>query len=576
MNLFRVFRLSPGGDMRSYLLFSLAFLLAACSSEKPTMSKFPPQENNRGTELVDEENLAQNFDPNWYVGSPEVDGVEGTNADRAISEFALTHKNEVIVAVLDSGVDINHEDLQGKIWTNPGESGLDEKGVDKASNGIDDDGNGYIDDVHGWNYLGNADGVNIDADSLEVTRELVRYEARISRGEVLDDWEVAYLEKVKAEYEEGYGSAKEALDKYAPIKEEKDQAKQLLVDRLGQEDFSLQALQAIQSDDEDVAEAVESLVGVLQSFGSLARIDRIFDYYNSSVQYYFNKDFNPRADIIGDDESDFTQVGYGNNDVTGPDSSHGTHVAGIIAANRNNGIGVRGIAENVKIMALRMVPNGDEHDKDVALAVRYAADMGAKVINMSFGKGYSPFKSEVDKAFQYAAEKGVLIVHAAGNDSKNNDQSPSYPNRSLREIANVPLAQLNISNWVDVGASAATKGLDLVASFSNYGKTVDIFSPGYQIISTTPGNSYDVYNGTSMASPAFAGVAALLLSNFKGMTGEQVKAILLDQARLYEGLKVRQPGASTYDLPVPFASLSNTGGVVDAYKAVSLAYELLD
>jgi subtilisin family serine protease len=293
-----------------------------------------------------------------------------------------------------------------------------------------------------------------------------------------------------------------------------------------------------------------------------ARINRVLDAYTAQLEYNYNENFEPRS-IVGDDYSNQTEKIYGNNDVIGPDSSHGTHVAGSIAANRDNNIGIKGVATNVKIMAIRVVPNGDERDKDVANAIRYAVDNGARIINMSFGKSYSPHKKVVDEAVRHAQKNGVLLVHAAGNSNQNNDTAPNFPNR--KDLAN----KSEFSNWLEIGASGFEKGLNLPAEFSNYGKkSVDLFAPGVDILSTTPDNKYDTYSGTSMASPSTAGALALALSYNPSLNAEELRALILDTSRRYPKLQVNLPGTET---PVLFSSLSLTGTIVDVYEAVKAA-----
>jgi cell wall-associated protease len=401
----------------------------------------------------------------WFNKIPEIDGVEGVGTDKAYAEFELNPEGvePIIVAVIDSGVDIHHEDLQGRIWTNPGETGKDEKGNDKATNGLDDDENGYVDDVYGWNYIGGKDGRHIDHETLELTREMVRFEARIANGEVLDYREKEYFDKLKEAYEEGVAEAKRVVVIIEPINEDIAAAKIILKNKLGMTEFNRGTIEGIQSEDEDVLKAKETLMAAINRFGSLARFGRIYNYYSSQLKYYYNKEFNPRAEIVGDDPSDFEDTIYGNNDVIGPDASHGTHVAGIIAAVRDNDLGIKGVATNVQIMVLRVVPNGDERDKDVALSVRYAADKGARIINMSFGKGYSPYKREVDDAFQYAADKNVLLVHAAGNDNQNSDSIRSFPHKWKKDRNGLHLN--SIPGWLEIGASTAYKGLNLPLIF---------------------------------------------------------------------------------------------------------------
>ncbi len=528
----------------------------------------PVKENVKG-DAVEDKPVA---DGNWFIKDPTLDKVEGVGSQRAQAELGLKNQREIIVAVIDNGVDIQHEELKNKIWTNPGESGLDQTGHDKSNNGIDDDQNGYIDDVHGWNFLGGQDGRNVENETLELTRESLRYDQKIAHGDVLTADEKIYFDQVNLDFNK---QLKEAQDLFVVLSQQQTRIlanQQVLKDKIQLEDYSVEKLEAISSADTDVVQAKNYLLDISHQYRTVARFFRIYQATQSNLDFNLNKNFNPRV-IVGDDPNDFTQTHYGNNDLKGADGSHGTHVAGIIAAEKN-GVGIDGIAVNVKIMVLRAVPNGDERDKDIALAVRYAAANGANIINMSFGKKYSPSKNQVDEAFLFAASRGVLLVHAAGNDAENNDTHSNYPNRNVL-ASSIRQAPLQVPTWIEVGASSKDRGFNFIASFSNYGKKdVDLFAPGVQIKSSIPGNNYAVYSGTSMASPAAAGVAALLMSNFDAMTAQQAKAILLHQVRPYDALEVHLPGTEVLDLPVPFANLSATGGVIDAYKSIVYAREL--
>jgi cell wall-associated protease len=287
----------------------------------------------------------------------------------------------------------------------------------------------------------------------------------------------------------------------------------------------------------------------------------VCDNYKNGMEYGYNPEFDPRS-IVGDNYTNTEERFYGNNDVKGTFPVHGTHVAGVIAANRKNNLGINGIADNVKIMALRAVPNGDERDKDIANAIRYAVDNGAKIINMSFGKDYSPQKDAVDKAVKYAEAKGVLLVHAAGNDDDNNDTKPSFPTRYYKDGKEA-------ANWIEVGASGWGADSTLAADFSNYGKkSVNFFAPGVQLYSTTPANGYETMDGTSFASPAVSGVAAILLSYFPNLTPLQVKDILIKSTRKFDSLMVKKSDKTGV---VKFSDLSSSGGLVNAYEAVKLA-----
>jgi cell wall-associated protease len=296
----------------------------------------------------------------------------------------------------------------------------------------------------------------------------------------------------------------------------------------------------------------------------LKELKEEYDYFGVIVNFGYNEEYDSRK-IIGDDYADVFQKNYGNNDVKGTDDLHGTHVAGIIAADRTNNIGIKGIADNVRIMVVRAVPNGDERDKDIANAIRYAVDNGAKIVNMSFGKGFSPEKEAVDKAVKYAEEKGVLLIHASGNDSDDNDTEPNFPDRYYKNGKEA-------KNWIEVGASSTGKDEHLIAPFSNYGKkTVDLFAPGVSIYSTVPGNQYQMEDGTSMACPVTVGVAALLMSYFPEFSMAEIREILLKSTRKFDNLKVEQPRKKVM---VEFSQLSITGGIVNAYDAVKLAQSL--
>lgn len=509
----------------------------------------------------------------WFNLSP-AEGVEGVRTEETYARFGMPRSEDIIVAVVDSGVDVNHEDLQGKIWINEGEI---------AENGIDDDSNGYVDDVFGWNFIGGADGMativkdetlkngirlnkgnpgaQISADTLEVTRELVRMKklkAKVEElGEELTEVQAAYLEKLTNTVEAARSEAREMLDAYK-IKLDTYKKNEAILLAAGLSTITIDTVRALESTDETVLAAKQEMLAMLSSNQGEARLKRVIQRFSDELTFYYSESFNPRT-IVGDNYSDVSQKIYGNNDVIGPDSSHGTHVAGSIAAVRDNGIGMMGVATNVKIMAVRVVPNGDERDKDVANGIRYAVDNGAKIINMSFGKAYSPYKKVVDDAFRYAESKGVLVVHAAGNDSKDNDVIPSYPSRFDKKEGR------EFSNWLEICATSFKKGLSLPAVFTNFGKkTVDFCAPGVDIYSTTPDNTYGVKSGTSMATPTVVGVAALTLSYEPSMDAEALKALLIDTSRRYPKLKVNVPGTQTQ---VVFSSLSTYGSIIDAFEA---------
>lgn len=507
----------------------------------------------------------QSIEPpkDWFLRDPEQDQLQGVSVTKVYQTLAGQPSRTVIVAVVDSGVDIEHEDLKSIIWVNEDEI---------PNNKIDDDKNGYIDDVNGWNFIGGATG-NVNEDTYELTREYVRLKKKFENTK---DGKVP--KKQKAEYEQ-YQKIKDKFEKLKAKNEQQYSLYKNLQDNvmlsvdtlkviLKTDSLTQESLQQFTTTDPSLLFAKGFLLNMFKNIGPeesiddlLAQLQEAVDYFGVIVNYGYNENFDSRL-IIGDTYSNSYEKNYGNNDVKGPDPEHGTHVAGIIAADRKNEIGINGIADNVRIMSVRTVPNGDERDKDVANAIIYAVDNGAKIINMSFGKSFSPEKTVVDKAVKYAEQKGVLLIHAAGNDGEDIDEKKNFPSRYYTDGKEA-------KNWLEIGASAWGSDQEFVGSFSNYGKkSVDFFAPGVDIYSTTPGNTYKNQSGTSMASPTTAGVAALLMSYFPELSYLEVKDILKKSTRKFDSLEVVSPGGSTN---VKFSELSNTGGLVNAYEAVKMA-----
>jgi subtilisin family serine protease len=518
----------------------------------------------QGVVFAQTENKAVPSD--WFLRDPLQDSVQGLSVEKTYSTLLKNQPaRDVIVAVVDSGIDIDHEDLKDIIWVNQHEI---------PGNGIDDDKNGYVDDVHGWNFIGGKNG-DVDADTYELTREFIRLNKKFGTLE-----RNAVPKKQKAEFDQ-FVKVKE---KYGRLKERNEQQYKIYSSLYRNMKHSIDTLKAtmkknallpeevkkFESEDPELLFAKGFLLQLYRNAGEdadlneyLKEIKEGVDYFGVIVNFGYNTDFDSRK-IVGDDYSNVNEKYYGNNDVKGPDPTHGTHVAGIIGANRNNNLGIKGIADHVRIMVVRAVPNGDERDKDIANAIIYAVDNGAQIINMSFGKGFSPEKAAVDKAVKYAEQKGVLLVHAAGNEGDDSDVKGNFPTRFY-------LNGKEARNWVEVGASSWGTDLDFVADFSNYGKkSVSFFAPGVQIYSTTPGNTYKNESGTSMASPATAGVAALLLAYFPELTAVEVKDILINSTRKFDHLKVKEPGGQK---EVEFSTLSLSGGLINAFEAVKMAQE---
>lgn len=482
---------------------------------------------------------------NWGHLDLVKDTIPGMSVERAYEEIIKDKKGvKVIVAVIDSGIDIDHEDLRGVLWTNKGET---------ANNSKDDDNNGYVDDIHGWNFLGDA------------YDEQLEHARIIAVGDTSDPT----YEAAKKQLEEDNALWLGRKAQYDQIAQAVKGAHETLTKHLGKSDYTIEEVNAIKTEDDAVNQAKQvanSMNGNgLSLSDAVEEIDEALVSINERLNFFLNKDFSGRT--TGDDINDFSDIGYGNNNVkpVKKSESHGTHVAGIIGAQRNNGIGMNGVANNVEIMSIRAVPNGDEYDKDVALAIRYAVDNGAKVINGSFGKAFSPHAEKVRDAIKYASDNDVVFVHAAGNSSENIDVEPNFPddNVDFVEISNT---------YIRVGSLTSSYGSKMVSSFSNYGKrNVDIFAPGSAIYSAYPENEYKSISGTSMAAPAVAGLAALIRSYYPKLSAAQVKQVILDSGLPLTTKVVVGGDASNVQ---PFSELSKSGKIANAYNALILASKI--
>ncbi len=483
----------------------------------------------------------------WRFADPFRDSIPGISLDKAYEFVADKPSQEVIVAILDSGVDLNHEDFKGMLWVNANEI---------PNNGIDDDNNGYVDDIHGYNFLGDA-----YQEQLENTRILAN-----------NIGDASLQEKVKAEVEKALVEAIQNRDRYKSIKMAVIEADKAFKKAAALEQYGIEDLESF----ETANFILKGHIGLLkQMLGftvsiemALEEIDSGIQYFSDQVDYSYNINFNGRASV-GDNPYDLLDVPYGNGNPKNlfPEESHGTHVAGIVGANRMNQLGGNGVADNVKLMSIRSVSNADEYDKDIALGIRYAVDNGAKIINCSFGKRYSPNKEWVYDAIKYAQSKNVLIVHAAGNDSKDIDlasKNPNYPNDHKGTKGEF------VKNFISVGALAPSFGTDIIASFSNIGKeNVDVFAPGDEIYSTIPQSNYKYEGGTSMAAPVVSGIAALVWSRYPNLKASELKKILM-----LSGTKINLDVIDVSEEEAtlkPFDSFSKSGRIVNAYQALKLA-----
>ena len=508
----------------------------------------------------------------WYhkdFSSSNVYGVNTENAYKYLESKGLKPKT-VVVGVLDSGVEVDHPGLVKNMWKNPNEV---------PNNGKDDDNNGYIDDIYGWNFIGGKNG-DIDVDNMEVTRVVKKYQsvfegensATNKANQAKMPEEFAMYMKAKEIFTKKSIDAKQGYETYSRIQKMIPN----MVALLNGKNLTTEAVSAIKPSTQEQAMAVSVLGQIAQDPAVKgktpaevqkyldAQMKEALDYYGPQATKQYNLDFDPRAEIVGDHYEDYSERKYGNNHYEGPDAKHGTHVAGIIAGLPQGkeiqyGVGYK----TAKIMTVRAVPNGDERDKDVANAVRYAVDNGAKILNMSFGKPVSPGKSEVWAAFKYAQDKGVLLVKAAGNENENIAENVYYPTN----FKDVNDAKPFINNMIVVGASTNDNEF-LRADFSNYNqKMVNVFAPGDKIYSTVPDGKYEYLQGTSMASPVVAGAASVLLAYMPNLKPEQIiESLVKTSNKSSVNAMINSNTNNRFDL------ISEAGGVIDLRKAAEYAF----
>lgn len=522
----------------------------------------------------------------WPHMDIQTDSVPGISVAKAYDFLKGRQGVKVIVGVIDSGIDIEHEDLKNVLWVNKDEI---------PNNGIDDDANGYIDDIYGWNFLGGEAGTTAP-EQLEITRivkklhdrygdeakrnELIKAESKGSEKEtarIKEKMNAGYERylKLKAIVDAERNTAIEKKQNYIAMQNEMKALNQKLIKALGKETYTAEEVENFNFDGDKETKIAKRFTRILSSGGTIQEgiegIQGAIDYYILKADNMYNIDFKGR--VTGDDPNDIKDTKYGNNLVIGSKDGeiHGTHVSGIILAERNNNIGMNGVAHNALLMSIRAVPDGDEYDKDVALAIRYAVDNGAKVINMSFGKSYSQQRRWVYDAIKYAERNDVLLVHAAGNDSKSIDTEDNFPNDSYNKINEFA------DNMLTVGSMTRHFNEDICSPFSNFGKlNVDIFAPGSEIYSTFPKDKYQSIQGTSMAAPQVAGVAALIRSYFPSLSASQVKQVIMESGIEFNH-RVKLPTGRGGDVKmVDFTNLSVSGRILNAHNALVLAERMVN
>ena len=504
---------------------------------------------------------------NWHTLDPKIDGYFGISLKQAYQFLNGLKSKPVIVGIIDSGVDTLQKDLQGVFWTNPRE---------KAGNGKDDDHNGYIDDIHGWDFLGGAGGKCDFNETEEEVREYQRLKGKYltqTEATATDKKEFAYWTKVKMEYDTTITKARNESNQLSPILN-------ALVETSGyvRHALNLKSNQTFTKADVERMQAANDTLAEVKNLWMIAfsedvststnvKVLKELSEYMTKLNNSLNPDMDARKRIVGDDADVLDHKPYGNNKLKFSDASHGTGVAGLVGAIRNNGYGIDGVADNVKLMIIKAVPNGDEYDKDEVNAIHYAVDNGAKIINMSFGKKISPHKEWLDEAFKYAAAHDVLLIQAAGNDNQDMDVKPDYPNDTLADGS-----VTDMDNVINVGASGLKLGDSLAASFSNFGqKNVDVFAPGVKVTSIDSDAETITEDGTSFSAPIVTGIASLIIEYYPSLSAKQVKQAIMESAIPLKGVMVLKPGTKE---KVDFTTLCKTGGIVNARLALEIASKM--
>lgn len=533
----------------TFLALSIAVLVSSCKTAITTIP-VPAGSTEAIAAVGKKAPLTETEKQAWMHADLVRDSIPGMSTQQAYDFVSGKQGKQVIVGVVDSGTDLAHEDLKDVAWVNPDEI---------ANNGKDDDNNGFVDDINGWNFLG-----SIYKENAELYR--------IIKDSTIVDAET--YKRAKKDYDKKVSEATTNKQRYGQILQAVTYANTNIVKKLNKKEYKKEDLKSIDASDPEMQRsvAIASQMFDLGLSSLQEAIDELTNLVSGADDLLSGKALKQDyRSVLNDDENSMATLIYGDNKSGHQEKkeAHGTHVSGIIAASRGNGKGMDGIAMNTKLMAVRTVPDGDEYDKDVALAIRYAVDNGAKVINTSFGKGYSPKVQWVYDAIKYAAEKDVLIVNAAGNDSKDIDTNVTYPNDSPDMVNEIS------DNFITIGAISSSYDENLPAGFTNYGKmNVDIFAPGVAIYSTTPENEYAYKQGTSMAAPAVAGVAALIRSYYPELSASQVKRIIMNSGTKLD-LEVIKPGSQSRENPdgvkVPFSDLSVTGRIVNAANALKMA-----
>lgn len=540
--------------MKKIFFFAVFLMLVYCKSQKVI--------------VVESQTL-------WHQDNFVKDSLYGNSLNKWILNSKKT-KNEIIVAIIDSQIDLNQEDLQGQLWVN-------EKEI--ANNGIDDDNNGYIDDLNGWNFIGKPNGGFFrywNFEYVRIVRNLEEYFIKNDSLSIENHNNFKEYKRAKDKYKSDHKYYKNWLKSIDFLLNKRSKINDTLKYYFPKGDYTIDKLDSLYNlkkindksfkqrrddNDSDIGALIFYMkVSIESESGTLDQLMESKNQLDSLVNRNLNINYNDRK-FIGDNPEKL-EKGYGNNrlNVNTFQLGHNTAVSSIIAANRDNSIGTKGFHQNIKIMPLSISASGDEHDKDIAMAIYYAVDNGAKIINMSFGKEFSLKQEWVTEAFKYAEKHNVLLVHGSGNNRFDVDSNPYYPSDIdyLHDSKN----EL-VSNFINVGSISKRTDSTMVSPFSSYGKqNVDLFAPGEDIYIAKPNNEYGYDSGTSLAAPMVSGTAALIWLYYPKLTVQEVKKIILESGVTIDK-NVVKPG--TKEEMVPFSELSKTGKILNTYNAMKMS-----
>ncbi|AXG69090.1 cell wall-associated protease [Kordia sp. SMS9] len=537
-------------------IFILGLILTGCKIQFPV--KIMPNMEIKKNQLTEQELQS------WYFKDIKKDTVIGASIDRAHIELLKNKKGDtVIVALLDNRIDRWHEDIEKFIWKNENEI---------PNNKIDDDNNGYVDDIHGWNFLGNTKGENVDRATFEATRIVRKYKKKFQSKELADipnslKKEFVLYKKAEKIYEDFINLAKERIASLELLDKRKKEVYKYLSEIYNDSLLSDKNIAKLSSKDSVINLKITNYRYYLKYSDWIFKTRKELDKY---LNIYLSLNYEERS-VIGDDIDDIEDTHYGNGNINASKSSthnHAIKVAGILGANRENNIGVKGISNALKIMPICVSPTGDEQDKDITLGIKYAVDNGAKIIIMTFTKPLVQHEDWLVDAFKYAANNDILVVLSAGNSSTNSDVEKTFPNDYFLDKKEY------VTNVIVVGGITNSLNEKLVADFSNYGKkSVDIFAPSEKIYTTKRNNSYGYESGTSVSAPIVAGIATLIRSYYPNLTATEVKQIIMESGVSLD-IMVNRPSTSEEKELVPFSSLSKSGKIVNAYNALLMAEEV--